>query len=150
MMKKLIFTFFIAVVLCGCRFNNGDIGDFFGSWLLESMTVDGAEPEDFDGESTYWEFQNNIIRISRVSSYLDIESRWGTWIDDGSQLFLDFTHYEDGVDPGSGQYRAPEWLDMPQNEVIALTFEKRASRRMTLWRTDALGRRVVYSLRKIW
>lgn len=150
MMKKLIFTLLLTATLCACRVNNGDIGDFFGSWLLESMTVDGVEPDDFDGESTYWEFQNNIIRITLVSPYLDTQTRWGTWTDDGSQLFLNFTHYEDGVEPGTEHYKAPEWLDMPTNEVIALTFENRGSRRMTLWRNDSLGRRVVYSLRKIW
>lgn len=150
MMRKLIFTLFVTVVLCGCRVNNGDIGDFFGSWLLESMTVDGVEAEDFDSESTFWEFQNNIIKITRVTPQLNSDGRWGTWVDNGSQLFLDFTHYEDGVAPGTGSYQAPEWLDMPQNEIIALTFDKRASRRMILWRTDALGRRIAYSLRKIW
>ena len=53
-MKKIISIMLVAVVFCGCRMNNGDIGDFFGSWLLYSMTIDGKEAEGFDTESTYW------------------------------------------------------------------------------------------------
>ncbi len=30
----------ILSLLSSCRMNNGDIGDFFGTWYMESMTVD--------------------------------------------------------------------------------------------------------------
>lgn len=149
-MKKLILILSAVLTLCACRVNNGDIGDFFGSWLVESLTVDGVTPEDFDNESSYWEFQNNIIKVTYVSDRLETEGRWGTWTDEGQHLLLDFTHYENGVEPGTGQYKAPEWLYMPQGRVIDLTFASRSSKRMKLWFTDSEGARIEYSLRKIW
>lgn len=149
-MKKVLILMLVAVAFCSCRMNNGDIGDFFGSWLLNSMTVDGSEAEDFDRESTFWEFQNNIIQISQVSDKFDKTERWGTWVEDGDRLLLNFTHSETDIAPGTGKYRAPEWLYFPENEIISLTFVERKAKRMTLSWQDQSGRKIVYSLRKIW
>lgn len=140
----------VAVAFCGCRMNNGDIGDFFGSWLLYSMTIDGNEAENFDTESTYWEFQNNIIEISRVDSHYQKWGRWGTWVDDGDRLLLDYTHGDEDYAPGTDIYQAPEWLYFPSNQIIVLNFVERQSKRMVLSMQDDKDRRIVYSLRKIW
>lgn len=140
----------VAVAFCGCRMNNGDIGDFFGSWLLYSMTIDGQEAEGFDTESTYWEFQNNIIEISRVDSHYQKWGRWGTWVDDGDRLLLDYTHGDEDYAPGTDIYQAPEWLYFPSNQIIVLNFVERQSKRMVLSMQDDKDRRIVYSLRKIW
>lgn len=140
----------VAVAFCGCRMNNGDIGDFFGSWLLYSMTIDGNEAENFDTESTYWEFQNNIIEISRVDSHYQKWGRWGTWVDDGDRLLLDYTHGDEDYAPGTDIYQASEWLYFPSNQIIVLNFVERQSKRMVLSMQDDKDRRIVYSLRKIW
>lgn len=140
----------VAVAFCGCRMNNGDIGDFFGSWLLYSITIDGQEAEGFDTESTYWEFQNNIIEISRVDSHYQKWGRWGTWVDDGDRLLLDYTHGDEDYAPGTDIYKAPEWLYFPSNQIIVLNFVERHSKRMVLSMQDDKDRRIVYSLRKIW
>ncbi len=151
MYRRLIILLTIAVMaLCGCRVNNGDIGDYFGAWLLYSMTVDGEVPEDFNPEQTYWEFQNNIVQISRVSYMFEKKGRWGTWSEDDNTLLLNFTHYQEGYEPGSAQYRAPEWLGFPQNSIIPLTFVSRSSKRMELTWRDVEGKIYVYSLRKLW
>ncbi len=149
-MKKIIFSLLLTVLLSACRVNNGDIGDFFGSWLVESLTVDGVVPDDFNDETSFWEFQNNIIKVSYIENLDELDRRWGTWAEDDNSLLLDFTHYENGVEPGTQHYQAPEWLYMPQGVVIDLTFVSRGSHHMTLAWTDASGCRIVYSLRKIW
>lgn len=150
MRHRLIILLLPLLMFCSCRVNNGDIGDFFGSWLMESMTVDGEVPDDFNPELTYWEFQNNLVSISRVEFMYDKESRWGTWSEDGNHLLLNYTHYSQGLNPGTGQYTAPEWLGFPPNSVISLTFVTRSSKRMSLTWTDYEGHVYVYSLRKIW
>lgn len=149
-MRKVITLILVAVAFCSCRVNNGDIGDFFGSWLLYSMTVDGQEADGFDQESTFWEFQNNIILISQVDDLFEKNERWGTWVDEGNRLLLNFTHSENGIAPGTGPYRAPEWLYFPENEIIGLTFTERTSKQMALSWQDQSGHTIVYSLRKIW
>lgn len=149
-MKKIIFILLIAVTMGSCRVNNGDIGDFFGSWLLYSMTVDGNEAPGFNPEETFWEFQNNIIEISRVDERFDKSGRWGTWSETDSDLLLDFTHSDDKYAPGTDIYQAPEWLYMPANEVIVLHFTERKATRMKLGWTDREGRLISYALRKLW
>lgn len=150
MRQRLTIILLAVMVFCSCKVNNGDIGDFFGSWLMYSMTVDGDIPEDFNPEQTYWEFQNNLICISRVEFMYDKESRWGTWSEDDNELRLNYTHCSQGLNPGTGQYRAPDWLGFPPNRVLSLSFVARSSNRMSLTWTDDNGRIYVYSLRKIW
>ena len=148
--RRLLMIILPLLLFCSCRMNNGDIGDLFGSWLLYSMTVDGQTPEDFDAEETVWEFQNNIISISRVEFMYDKESRWGTWSEADGKLLLNYTHHEHGVNQGTAKYSAPEWLGFPPNQIIPLTFVERTSNRMSLTRTSENGEVYVYSLRKIW
>lgn len=149
MMKKALMIF---AVLClgACQMNDGGIGDYFGSWLLHSMTVDGTEDPEFDPETTFWEFQNNIIEISQVSRLYEKTGRWGTWSEEDGKLLLDFTHHENGIEPGSAHYQAPEWLHFTPNEILSLDFVSRSSKNMTLSWSDPEGRKIVYSLRKIW
>lgn len=149
-MRKTILMLIAMLALCACRMNNGDIGDFFGSWLLYSMTVDGHEADGFDPEMTFWEFQNNIIEISQIDKYHEKSSRWGTWADTDGRLLLDFTHSEAGIAPGTDKYRAPEWLYFPENKVIDLELIERQPKRMILKWHDAEHNEIVYSLRKIW
>lgn len=138
------------MTLAACRMNNGDIGDYFGSWLLYDMTVDGVTPESFNNEETFWEFQNNIIQISRVDEFYDKEGRWGTWSEEDGKLLLNFTHFDYGTNPGTGQYAAPEWIGFPKKGIITLTFVSRSSKHMTLSWHDSTGAIYIYSLRKIW
>lgn len=150
MVKRLVIVFITILTLASCRMNNGDIGDLFGSWLLYSMTVDGEAPENFNSEETFWEFQNNIVSISRVYYMYDKDVHWGTWSEADGQLQLDYTHFESGVNPGTGQYSSPQWLGFPKRGIFQLKFVSRSSKRMTLSWYDSEGRMFVYSLRKIW
>lgn len=149
-MRKLLCISTLVIMLCACRVNNGDIGDFFGSWLLYSITIDGEDAPGFNPEETYWEFQNNIIEISRVDDRLHKQGRWGTWTDSDDRLLLDFTHGDDDYAPGTDFYQAPEWIYMPANQIIDLHFVERKSNRMTLDRIDHEGKHITYALRKIW
>ncbi len=50
----------ILSLLSSCRMNNGDIGDFFGTWYMESMTVDGEPNPELPHERLFWSFQLTI------------------------------------------------------------------------------------------
>lgn len=99
----------IAAVLCliatmalsACLRDNGNIGDWFGTWHLESMDVDGEVDADYNGD-ILWKFQNNIIMISQVNDLLHTSTdSFGTWIEDDGRLLLNFT-YSDDYNPGGG------------------------------------------------
>lgn len=150
MLKKLSIILMILMALASCRVNNGDIGDFFGSWLLYDMKIDGETPEDFDPEATFWQFQNNIINIGRVEFMYEHFGHWGTWSEEGDQLLLNYTHHDGGNPPGEGEYQAPEWLGFTPNEILRLTFVSRSSGKMVLTWTNPDGLIYTYSLKKIW
>lgn len=134
--------------------NNGHIGNLFGTWALREMSVNGAAAADFDPETTTWNFQNDIIRICLDLGHNSAERRTGTWerkTENGkSYLLLNYTHHEGATEPGTGQYRAPEWLGFPENEVIELRFVEDKSRSMVLTWTDAEGNVYTYTLKKTW
>jgi hypothetical protein len=142
--------FALALVLAACRTNNGDIGVYYGSWALDSITIDGTADTAWcsDGMWTTWSFQNNVICISRTDDYLSQDARWGTWSDNGSELALDFRHSDDKTEAGKGQYTAPTWIYFERNAVTTLAIDAQTSKAMTLSLVDANGRKIVYKLRK--
>ena len=140
----------LLLVLGSCRVNNGDIGDFFGSWLLYDMKIDGETPENFNPEQTFWQFQNNIINIGQLDFMYDHVGLWGTWEELGDHLLLNYQHHNGGDAPGTGGYAPPTWIGFTSDEIIDLTFVSRSSGRMTLTWTNPDGLVYTYSLRKLW
>lgn len=150
MIRKTVLSIVLCLSAMACQHNNGDIGWLFGSWLLYSMTVDGETPADFNPEDTFWEFQNNIVDISRVGFMYEKQDRWGTWSEDDDCLLLDFNHYQLGVNPGTQHFAAPEWLGFPPRKTVRLRYLSRTSKHMSLSWVSEDGSTYIYSLRKIW
>lgn len=138
------------MTLVACQ-NNGDIGDFYGTWSVSELTVDGEPDSEFAQDSTFFNFQNNIISVERLlDEYGDLERYVGTWSEVGNSLLLDFTHYDNDHAPGQGIYHAPEWLYLPENSIAELEFIERKSRSMTLRYITDEGKEIVYALKKTW
>lgn len=150
MIRRIGILFIASFILSACRVNNGDIGNYFGSWLVYSVIIDGEPAPDFDSESTFFEFQNNIIFVTTVDKYYDKSYRVGTWSEDDGFLYLDFTHSSANIEAGTDWFQAPEWLYFPSNKVIPLKLFNASSSRMELIYNDSEGRVIQYYLRKIW
>lgn len=146
----VIIAFIASFSFQSCRVNNGDIGDLFGSWLVYDMTVDGTTPADFNPALTYFEFQNNILFITRVDDRYDKYLNVATWTRHDDILSLNFTHSDKNQPAGTGSYAAPEWLLMPSDTILDLHIFNPSSSHMTLSFTDLQGRIITYQLRKIW
>ena len=107
-MKSPLFrisTLILAIMsLCGCTCNDGDIGNWFGTWHLDEMTIGGETDTSYGGD-LFWQFQNNVFCMRKVTEYHEYYPRWGTWAEiDGKTLRLDFTHHDDKYPPGSDWY----------------------------------------------
>lgn len=154
-MKKFLFfpIFLLVLIVQSCQ-NNGNIGSLFGTWALTDLTINGETADNFDPERTTWSFQNNIVRIVYEIDYNSYDNRIGTWEKTSSQgknfLDLNFTHSADGIQPGTGIYMAPQWLDFPANTIISFQYIKDSSREMILSRTDSQGNVYTYYLKKTW
>jgi len=121
-MKLSIYIFLIfaiGLLSSGCTRNNGDIGDLFGNWRLDSVTADDIELELYDGEiKVYtWAFQSGIIRIQRIYSNMDHLDYLGTWQRDDDELLLDFTHH---ADYGDENFTPPEELHLVPHGITRL------------------------------
>ena len=91
------FAAVVAALLSGCTRNNGDIGDWFGTWQMTELAVDG-EPLPSYQDDIFWKFQNNVIELIKVQTGLGehgYDGRWGTWEEDGDRLLLRFDYADD-------------------------------------------------------
>lgn len=146
---QLILTL-IMLSLSACTTNNGDIGVYYGTWALDSVTIDGTTDTAWcaNGQWTTWSFQNNIVCIMQSFGYQEIGNHWGTWSEESGKLLLDYRHHDDTNDDSSSIYEAPTWIYMEPHTVTTLNIEKQTSKAMTLSFVDSQGRTIRYELRK--
>lgn len=116
-----------VVVTVGCTHNDGPSDSIFGTWKLESITVDGVENPDYHF-NVVWKFQNNIIEMTEIKSNHEVDNRFGTWkITDGRMLF-DFGHSDDRYGSGEGIYSPLKVTLLPPAESVLEILRKDGSR----------------------
>lgn len=121
----------------GCTRNNGDIGDLFGRWRIESLTADGLEMplygDSSDGDNDVLlytlSFQGSLVWIQTLYPHHDQLTVKGAWSRSGDRLMLDFSH--NGSD-GDVYYRPPKELCLVENGVTPLTVVFESSSDMVL------------------
>jgi hypothetical protein len=154
--KKYIKTLMLAVVaivmcgvMSGCQ-NNGDIGPWYGSWLLTEMTVDG-EPytKPFEGDLfVYWSFQNGIVSVTRTDKFYNMDVTYGRWEATDTELLLNFDNTDDLDEDNSSRYGAPTYLLMDPNAVEHLQFVSNNWKTMVLSYVNAQGQKIIYTIKK--
>ena len=105
-MKKifLIFLPLLAILGAGCTHNDGDIGPWFGTWQLEEITADGTVDTGYHHD-IFWQFQNTVFCMRKVTAMHDVYPRWGTWQETGNDILrLDFTNHDNDHPEGSTIY----------------------------------------------
>lgn len=137
-MKKTaiyIILLFILLTLGSCTRNHGDIGIWFGTWQVENITIDG-KPENVEG-NYFFQFQNKVFRVSRVSGHEDLVESFGTWEENGDKMTISF--------PDPDVF----YIQMPGLEVHnEFTVTTTSSREVTFTKTDTIGAQVTYRLHK--
>ena len=70
---SLLLILIIGLLQLGCTRNNGDIGDLFGTWRLDTLTEDGKELDLYGGMTKVytWAFQSHIIRVQDIRNNMD-------------------------------------------------------------------------------
>lgn len=137
----------VAVTFVSCTHNNGDIGEYFGTWKLETISVDGNTDSAYGGD-IFWKFQTSVICMERVTELHDTENRWGTWAQIGSDVLrMDFTHHDDTHPEGSDMYSPFPETYIP-NGVTDLTIMSMSGSSMVLGYTKDDGTVIKYNLKK--
>ncbi len=92
-----------ALCLSSCMQHNGDIGDWFGTWHLQTITIDGNEDTAYQG-NYFFQFQTDKVRLSEVATNYPelLDECFGRWKQDDNTLTLDFSYTSN-----SGDYWTP-------------------------------------------
>lgn len=150
-MKKVYYIFAIlmcVMVLSSCTHNNGDIGNYFGTWKLQEIAIDGEKDTAYEG-NVFWKFQNQVISMVRVNEVLHSTSEsFGTWSEvDSNVLILDFSHSDDNHVQGSSFYSPLPETYLPKGQS-QLSIVSQTSTQMHLSYLDADGREIGYMFKK--
>ncbi len=138
----------MMVTMSAC-YNDGDIGNLYGFWRIESYTIDGEDAMTEMVENTIFSFQNDIVQVKwPVDDYLTYNYTTGTWTREGNEMSLNFTHHDDQYAHGTGIYEAPAWLSMTSSEIMHMTYTSDASHRFNLSWVDPQGRHIAYTFDK--
>lgn len=134
-------TFFCAILLLlhlgSCTRNHGDIGIWFGTWHVESFTVDGA-PLQVEGDY-FFQFQSTVFRVSQVKERDQLVESFGVW-DEGDDGTMTITFPDLDV-----FYISMPGLEASNTFAVTTT----SSREVIFSRVTTAGSTVTYHLHKL-
>lgn len=143
MKKSLLYISLLMVVLVlgSCTRNHGDIGIWFGTWRVESITRSGdmyqyIGPIDIEGDY-FFQFQSKVFRVSLVSDHDQSVESYGTWDEHDGKMTIDFPD-------ASVFYIVMPGLEAHNDFAITTT----SSKEVTFTKTDATGTTFAYRLKK--
>lgn len=70
------------LIVASCTSNNGDIGQWFGTWRVTEITTDGVPDEDYEG-NMFFKFQSSVFEMLMVCDYHSTVNRFGVWEEKG-------------------------------------------------------------------
>ena len=148
---RFIVLLIIALTFNACTHNNGDIGELFGTWKLQSITIEGEIDSSYDN-NVLWKFQSSIMSMIRAndSTHNRLET-WGTWsyANDDTQLELNFTHTDnDNPKPGSTKYSPLPETYLPKATISTLDIIKLNNSEMILLYHSIDGKEYRYKFKK--
>ena len=156
-----------SLTLCGCSQNDGYIGEYFGSWVFDEITVDGEPEAGYEGNLMI-SFQSSLFQMDLVVDVLEVDDE-GKYVNNGGEMIMGIWKEEGrtltfSVYPKQCNHKitnkdgkpVPAFPDMSgfgsgtdDNLTVTLTIEKKTSDRMVWTRTDAGGRLWRYTLRHL-
>lgn len=78
-------------ILPSCTQNDGNIGDWFGHWKLLSITVDGTESTEYEG-NIFFSFQSSVFCQIKVSpDNHDGDHKFANFKDNGEYITVTFS-----------------------------------------------------------
>lgn len=141
-MKISLYILFIlaAFVLAGvgCTRNNGDIGSWFGTWQVVSITS-GERNLLQDRATVIVRCQTDIIQTSEQFDHHESQDFYANWREENKKLIID----------GVGKSIAPA-LQLPANSVVVLDIVNGPGSVM-VWRyMDDTGNSIEYCLKRLY
>ena len=116
-------------LMSGCTHNNGDIGPWFGAWMLNAIEVDGQPSDEYPRDTQVWKFQSTVINVSQIYPHHYMYDSFGSWEQlSATKLELNFGHYDNATLPGEERYEPPVYTHLPKGaailDIVTLTDKK--------------------------
>ena len=125
----------VVLALGSCTRNHGDIGPWFGTWHVESITA-GGSPISVEGDY-FFQFQSKVFRVSLVTDRDKLVESFGTWEENDGKMTISFP------DP------SVFYIEMPGLETYNdFTVTTTSSKEVTFTKTDATGTTFAYHLKR--
>lgn len=140
--KLLLLT---ALCLSSCMQHNGDIGDWFGTWHLQTITINGSEDAAYEG-NYFFQFQTDKVRLSEVSTTYPetLQECFGRWEQTGNTLTLDFSYTS-----VTGNYWTPWSGTYLEKGINHLEINTLTSKNLILtYHSPSTGQTITYTLHK--
>lgn len=141
-MRTLIISLLSVFMLSGCMHNNGDIGNYFGTWKLSTINVDGVDDPEYK-ENIFFQFQSDVFRLVQNRTQNDITEYFGTWSETDNIMVLKLNYK---VNPESEVYHIPTITRLIKGDnIIAVKHE---SNNRMIWTFSSEGQTIIYTLKK--
>lgn len=142
-----LFSIILSLVsIQACMQWNGDIGEWFGSWHLETILINGEEDKDYEKDLMI-SFQGKIFNFCYLDNVSEI---YGSWSYAGETLTL-IAGYNEGS--GANDHNLfepfPKVLHLPAGvEQIEITVTEMNGKTMQWQYIDQNGELITYNFRK--
>lgn len=141
-MKRLIGLMMVAAWLtAGCTRNDGDIGVWFGTWVVESISRDDTPLNDGD-DVIVMIFQGSVLETKPIDPLGDNYGRFATWHESDGTMIIDAAPDATGM---KGLYAG---LLLPDEDGVRLEILQQTSKRAVLQWCSPDGYNLTYKLRK--
>ena len=154
MMKRIRYCFLLmisVIMLSGCTHPDGDIGEWFGSWHVEEIIINGeldetyAQNREENRLQVMVNFQGKIFNMA----YIEGTEIYGSWSYAGEVLTL-VASYNAGSGNGTSLFEPfPTVLHFPADvEQVEITVTYINGKTMQWQLIDQSGRLITYNLKK--
>lgn len=152
---KILFQILVALLLLGglaaCTQNDKVIGDRFGMWKVNEITINGETDTDYH-HNMFWSFQANVIcmKLASENPYTAVySSTYGGCTKKGDKLILDYRNTDSSHPEEGDPYYSPlPQSHLPSNCEITLDIIHLSGSSMELKYDAEDGAVIVYKLEK--
>jgi len=92
-LQHILIALLALVGLSGCTHNEGDIGPWFGTWMVEDITGGASDFEldhPMDQGNYYFQFQGKMCTVIYIDNKHNQLVDYGTWSEDGDKMTISF------------------------------------------------------------
>lgn len=152
-MKKTVTIISCLIIICclghtSCMQHDGYIGNWFGSWHLEEMLIDGVPDAAYQEDESHQimvSFQSDVFNMA----YIDSAEVYGLWSYEGETLTMiaDIRNGNEFISTLLDPY--PVLMKFPKGVAeIEVTVVEINKRTMQWQRVDPEGHLITYNFRK--